>query len=440
MRRIDVVDMERGRSRTSVARLREPSEKFYALLEEALAEIRRRDPTYLSRFRPSAPSLSLMAADYVRHPFCAEYDVTAVERALAEGLRYFASAGAPCAPRAARADPIAGFLCDSIVDAFCADRGPLTLDRAPRRERALAQILADDYDERRTATGQRYFLRRSGTKPLLLVSALGVPLDIWWRLLSDADHDLNVIVAESPCGDMFAGGMARYLEVGDEADGLAAILRAESVGPVTVLGWCSGAKIAIDLAGRYPDRVSSLVLLAPSLTGIPGIAPEFSPFEKDFRWLGDAIAKRPSLAASLAKTFAEPRSVNWGADVEQRAATLFGLPAQECGSALTVPMSEPDSLITLMRRVAADDAYPTDKILSRLDIPILAIMGQHDRVIHPPFASLVLRTQAPSASQLFLTGSGHYIHDLQYHYFRFLLTEFINTGRAAPPSARISTR
>lgn len=438
MRQIDVADTAPAPSRSCAVWPGEPGEKFYALLEETLAEIQRRDPTYLPRFRPGAPSISLMAAGYAHHPLCAGYDSTVIERALAEGLRYFACAGALGGAAAGCGDPVADFLCDSIIDAFFADRGALALKSATRRGRTVAQILAEDYSEGRTPRGQRYFLRRVGTKPLLVINALGVPIDIWWRLLGDVDHDFKVIVAESPCGDLFAGGMARYLDIGEEAEGLGAVLGAAALGPATVLGWCSGAKIAIDLAERHPDHVSSLVLLAPSLTGMPGIAPNLSPFEKDFRWLSDAVRKRPSLAPSLAKTFAEPQAVAWDTNAERRGSTLFALPARERASALTTPMSEARSLMTLMRRVAADDAYPADRILSRLRIPILAIMGRHDHVIRPAFASLALKTWARSASEVILTGSGHYIHDLQYHYFRLLLTEFIDNGRAASPSARIA--
>jgi pimeloyl-ACP methyl ester carboxylesterase len=438
MRRFNSTNIVWGSPYSSRPRTWEPGARFYALLEETLAEIQRRDPTYLSRFPPAAPSISLAVADYARQPLCAEYDVTVLERALAEGLRYFAAAGALRRPSPGSSDPVTRFLCDSTIDAFCADRGTLALQPAGRRGISAAQVLAADFDERRTPAGQRYFLRRAGTKPLLLVNALGVPIDIWWRLLGDPDHDFKLIVVESSCGDIFAGGMAAYFDIADEAETLAAALHAESLGPAAVLGWCSGAKIAIELAGRYRDQVSSLILLAPSLTGMPGIAADLSPFEKDFRWLSDAVGKRPALAPTLAKTFTEPRPVIWDADAEPRATTLFGLPAEERKSALTIPMSDPESLITLMRRVAADDHHETDKILSGLSIPILAIIGRHDRVIQPGFASLALKTSAPTACQVILSGSGHYVHDLQYHYFRLLLTEFVGHDRAPPLSARMS--
>lgn len=441
MHQVAAADVELAPPRSSFERPRELGARFYALLDEALAEIQRRDATYLSRFPAGMPSTSPMATAYARHPMCAGYDAAIIERALVEGLRYFASAGAVRGPSAGRSDPLARFLCDSIVDAFCADQGALAVEPVPRRERSISQILAVDYSERTTPAGQRYFLRHSGTRPLLLVNALGVPIDIWWRLLGDVDHDFKVIVVESPCGDMLTGGMARYVDISAEVEGLTAVLRAESIGPLSVVGWCSGAKVAIDLAGRHPDQISSLILLAPSLMGMSGVAPDPSPFEKDFRWLTNAIGKRQSLAPSLAQTFTGPRPLIWDSRVEameQRAETLFGLPAQERSSALTVPMSEAASLMNLMRRVAEDDSHPTGKILSGLGMPIMAVMGQHDRVIQPPFASLALRTWAKSVFQAILTGSGHYIHDLQYHYFRFLLTEFIDNRRAAPPSARIS--
>jgi hypothetical protein len=36
-----------------------------------------------------------------------------------------------------------------------------------------------------------------------------------------------------------------------------------------------------------------------------------------------------------------------------------------------------------------------------------------------------------------LQGSGHYIHDLQYHYFRWLLNEFLEKQQSPRRTARV---
>jgi pimeloyl-ACP methyl ester carboxylesterase len=105
---------------------------------------------------------------------------------------------------------------------------------------------------------------------------------------------------------------------------------------------------------------------------------------------------------------------------------LFALPAQDYAWGTTASLTEPSSFINIARRVRSDESYRMDQALAKLATRTLVIMGSHDQVVSNDLASSALKQICrTSITKAVLTGSGHYIHDLQYHYFRLLLTEFL---------------
>jgi pimeloyl-ACP methyl ester carboxylesterase len=416
--------------------------KFYGLVDEMLSEVHRREPDYLSRFPIGIPEdLSEIAERYARHPFLATHPAAAIEQVIADGLAHVARSS-PTATRAAAGedDPLTGWLCDGIVDAFRADQGDVALEPCPPPEKPVAEIFADGYSERRTPAGARYFLRKGGGRPLLVISATGTPPEIWRRFLADTSHGFRIIVPERQGGDLFTGGLQRHVDLSTETEALAPILDAEAIERADLLAWCNGARLAIDLAGRRPDRISAVVLLTPMLKGIRGVEPNPSPFERDLQPLLDAAARQAAIAPFLAKTIAQQaQSPDWSRlkDAAARMETLFGRPAKDIAANLLTPMAEGESLINVARRVASDEAYPIHEILPALKTPMLVIMGTNDQVVSNAHTSAVMRMTAGRVTTAFLTGGGHYIQDLQYPYFRLLLTEYLERDRPPPGMARL---
>ncbi len=414
------------------------------LVERALDEVRRREPGYLARFPLAFPLVSQQAERYRQHPRFARYDAAEIAEALVAGIARFAAHGA-CVREAAgdAADPLAGLLLDSIVDAAAAERGDFRLDpRLPRSGRPVAEILTDGYDERRTPAGTRYFIGRQGDRPLVLVNACGIPLAVWSKLLGDRSHGLRIIVVESRTADIIDGGMRAYADLTVDADDLAAALDHAAVDRVDVLGWCSGGKLAIELANRRPERIRSLVLLSITLRGIRGVERQPNAFEDNMGQIFSVVSQRPAMARIFAKNFQQQEQaqfVDWDGladDPARRAATLFGMPAKEHASALIAPMLQPDFLANYGRRMTFDEAYPIDEVLSRLNLPVLAISGDHDTVVDNALTCKGLTRWGPPAVHARVKGSGHYVHDLQYPYFRSILTEFL-AGREPAGSARV---
>jgi pimeloyl-ACP methyl ester carboxylesterase len=107
---------------------------------------------------------------------------------------------------------------------------------------------------------------------------------------------------------------------------------------------------------------------------------------------------------------------------------------------LLVPMAREDDLLNYGRRITADIGYPMDQALASLRMPVLLITGQYDNVISNAFAGAALAAYVPGFTHINVKGAGHYIHDLQYPYFLWLLESFTAELKPPAPAARIEVK
>jgi pimeloyl-ACP methyl ester carboxylesterase len=416
---------------------------FYRLLDNTLAEVCRREPTYPSRFPINLSNLKEVASRYFQHPQYAEFPRKSTDRAIGKALGYIAKSWTKTEQLDNANDPVARWLCESIVDAFCADQGVLPLEPQRDTNQSISEVFARQYSEKWAPGGLGYFIRNKGSSPLLLVDATGTPIDIWRRFLGDPVHDFKIIVPRRRGGDLFRGGLQQHVDIRSESTDFISVLNAESIEKANVVAWCNGARLAIDLASWQAGRVSSLVLIGPMLKGIKGVTPSPSLFERDLQPLLDAVARQSTLAPFLSKTIAQQaKSPDWDRlanDSEKRAQALFGLPAKDHAYGILAPMTEPASFINVSRRVSSDEAYPVDQALAQLQTRTMVIMGSHDQVVSNPLAESAMKQMCRnSVVKVVLMGGGHYIQDLQYHYLRLMLTAFFGHRRPPPNTARSS--
>jgi pimeloyl-ACP methyl ester carboxylesterase len=415
---------------------------FYKLLDNSVAEVTRREPTYTSAF-PITVSYEEMVAAYAQQPTCSTLPQGLLEEALVEGLAYVARGWTKSRQTSDGSDPIAHFLCDCIVDALCASQGLLALQPHNGCSDSIVGVLARDFSERRTPGGVSYYVRNRGIHPLLLINATGAPIAIWKQFLEDSTHDFKIILPRRRGSDPFRGGLQQHVSVETDSADLASILDAELLERTDILAWCNGARVAIDLENRRSLQMSSIVLLSPMLKGIRGVIPSPSNFERDLQPLLDAVCKEPSLAPFFSKEILkQPTSPDWGRWANapaSRAQTLFALPAKEHADAMMAMLTDPQSFINIARRVASDESYPMDQALGKLQTRTMLILGADDSIVSNQLVSTAMKQLCRnSISKVALSGSGHYIHDLQYHYFRWLLTEFLENLQSPPGTARIA--
>jgi len=416
--------------------------RFYRLLDNTMAEVCRREPIYTSLF-PMTVSREGVASAYQQHPLCDRLPLEAMEQALTEGLAYVAKRWVQSKQASTGTDPVACFLCDSIVDAFCADQGLLTLRPHNGFSRSTSDILAQDYSERLTSGGLPYYIRNKGIRPLLLISATGAPIAIWNQFLSDASHDFKIILPRRRGGDLVRGGLQQHVDIRAESADLASILDEELFAQTDILAWCNGARVAIDLAISRGHQISSMVLLGPMLKGIQGVTASPSNFERDLQPLLEAVSKDASLAPFLSQVIAnQPTSPDWRRWLNaptNRAQALFAMPAKDHADAMIAMLTEPQSFINIARRVASDESYPMNHALEKLQTRTMVIMGSDDSIVSNALVLAAMKKLCHNAiSTVVLKGSGHYIHDLQYHYFRWLLIDFLENHQSPRATARIT--
>lgn len=432
-----------GRTRQmSLACPSDSNSVFRALLDDAIGEIRRREPNYFGRFALTVPSVKVLAQRYRQHSALALCSEKAIEAALLEGIEYLGKSGVNTSQGKSydQIDPVAVLLCNSIADAFAASQGTLSLSSVTL---ASEDDIVIGYDERRTPDGIRYVVRCSGEQPLVLVNACGMSLSLWSRLMLDRSHPWKLIAAESPCTDVFAGGMRAAADLTTDVSAIAATLDDAEIDRAHMVAWCSGARIAVEFAGRFPERIKSLTLISPTLRGTAGAPPAGSAFENDLNRIFEAIDRNPNLARTFADVF---RSLFEFTDWEKlanrpdkRIEALLGLSARERVSALIAPLARPDDLVNYSRRILCDQRHPLHASLARLTMPVMLVVGDYDNRVNNVFTRAVLKASGVRFLEVRVKGAGHYLYDLQYQYLRSILVAFL-AGASPTSSARVEVK
>jgi len=413
--------------------------RFHARLDDLLAELSRREPSYFARFGVSMPDIERAVAGTSDIPLFESVSKAEITAALHAGTDHLRQRGV--AITSGEDDPLGVVLAAGILDSYAAEQGLLALSLPGCPARALAQTLRSDYEEKQ-ADGIRYFVRRREGPPLVLVNACGIPHEVWSRFLADRDHDFRILIVERRGQDLLDGGIRQPCNLKSDAADILAALEHEGAGPADLLAWCDGGKLAIEVIRSSPGRFRKLILVSASLRGGRAQEEPRTAYESNFQKVIATLAQRPSLAPMFAKMLGEQLvSTDWDGlaeDAGARAAALLRLPAREHGGAVRVPMSRELFLLNHAKRIESDAAYPIDEGIAALDLPFLLVTGDYDHIANNTIACAALAQAPQRGTHAQISGAGHYCFDLQYPYFKLLARAFLIDGSRPPPTARLS--
>jgi pimeloyl-ACP methyl ester carboxylesterase len=402
-------------------------ELFNSLMLNAVDEIIRRDPEYLSKQPVRTGRAASNDSSHTQKQF-------AREQALAERCREFLrQANIPFDDTAAEADDMWQLLMASATDAEAAEHGAVSLAPSVSLKKPIEHVLRDDYKECRSSSGARYFVRCRGRQPLVLINASGVPAASWIQLLADETDHFRILLCESRASDLLTGGLHTDATAEMDAADAALAVQQEGLDKVDVLAWCNGHLAAIELTEKI--SVDSIVLLSPSFFTCD--ARSATVYARKILGLLDVVRREPQMTSALCKyTLAQVKAS--AEDPSKSGMHVWSLPDRSRVFEIASPMSTAPSLTRYASRVASDAAYPLRQKLAALTNRLMVITGNDDHIASDVTATELLADTRVKHARIRMAAAGHYIQDLQYRYLRTLLESFLVDRSEPRPLARIA--
>ena len=250
----------------------------------------------------------------------------------------------------------------------------------------------------RTVNGTTWHLQEMGPKEaplLLLLHGAGASSHSFADLIPLLARRWRVVALDLP-GHGFTrrAGLSRA-RLPQVAEDIAALMAAERLSPVAVIGHSAGGAVALELADRLP--LKGIVTLNGALAEFQGVAGWLFPF------LAKVLAVNPFTALFFART-ATPRNVG-----QMIAATGSRLsPAQlRPYFRLVRDRAHVDGALTMM---SVWDLRPLIARLPQIRVPVLLLTGARDKAVAPD-TSARAATRLPQATHRDLPALGHLMHE-----------------------------
>ncbi|MFJ9668036.1 alpha/beta fold hydrolase [Streptomyces sp. NPDC101219] len=302
------------------------------------------------------------------------------------------------------------------------------MDRRTAVRSARAARLAGVMDRREArAAGSRVRYRAGGQGPLVvLLTALGHTDEVWYPLAERLLPGRRVVMwdAEDAAGP--PGPAERRLDAVD------AVLAAEGVRSCDVVGWCSGAQLAVEYAHRRPGAVRAGVLLHGSY---PRTATDpASAYERNLATVCASVAARPQRAGrALRMLTGAGGTAPLPADEHLAAVEALARVPPGLEAVLRHPFRDADALVRYSRTLDGLWRRPLPEPAPGSP-PLLSLAGELDRVAAPePPAAL-----APwlAGRHGVLAGATHYSLLERPEVVADVCRAFLDGPTAAPPATR----
>lgn len=198
-----------------------------------------------------------------------------------------------------------------------------------------------------------------------------------------AHHGYTVLAPDLPGhGATFASART---SIGAYADWIVAMLDTGGLAAAALVGHSMGALIALDVAARYPTRVSKLMLIGASLPMPVSDA------------LLDAAQHHPHEAFDMVNAWSHAPRTKFGASAIPGTATVMAGRTLLGKSRVGVIFND----------LAACNAFQLDEaVLKNIVTPTLIVSGSHD-LMTPSKAGNALSTRLSNARQVVIEGAGH---------------------------------
>jgi pimeloyl-ACP methyl ester carboxylesterase len=252
------------------------------------------------------------------------------------------------------------------------------------------------------------YTRLGGEGPVVaLINALGQGLEAWTRLGHLLSRRFRVLSWELRGLDCEHPAMS----VGDHVADLSAILDEEGVDRAHLVAWCTGPKIAVEFARRFPARVCSLVLLNTTMKCAATASTHDTPNVRNLESLCRFLTQQPAMAAAVIDSFtASGAQVAEGdllGDDPNGLTSVLAVMNRDLRESVLRPFRDPSSLMRYAGQLTDFCNVDVSTAASDVRVPVLLLASEYDRVVTPEWSERAFRL-FPSASLLRVPGATHY--------------------------------
>lgn len=218
--------------------------------------------------------------------------------------------------------------------------------------------------------------------PLVLANAYGMPAEFMWPLAQRLQAHFHVITWEC----RWVPGLAHAFDADDcgsivHARDLVDVLGALGVGRASVVGWSSGAQVALRALGAFPERLQAGVLLNPGVSISPSETVRVTRFETGIRSLFGKIAGNYRMAEKYCELIYGAANSDAG-DARTLSAILTSTDPYLLYMT-SMPFRSPESLFRYANMMHTLFGERPDAWTGDVTQPVLVYVGDGDVVTHP---------------------------------------------------------
>lgn len=234
-----------------------------------------------------------------------------------------------------------------------------------------------------TRAGLYYECGGEGNDAVILIPAFSLDTRMWAGEMAALSRVGRVVTF-----DLRGHGRSRApLEPYSASDDLLGLMDELKLPGAQLVGLSNGARIALDFALEHPERVRSLVLASPGVSGYTG---------------GDFSYMTPVFEAVRAK--------EWEAAAARWAATPLMRVRDSAGAAVVRQITFDNRMIwSVARNPERPISPPAIRRLEQVRVPVLVVSGAEDLPDLRRLADTLAR-RIPGARQVVIPGSGHLVN------------------------------
>ncbi len=251
-------------------------------------------------------------------------------------------------------------------------------------------------------TELHYWVAGRGDRTLVCVNAHGQDL-LMFAELSELLAPRFRVIAWKPRGTFEVAGPE--LTLFDQVHDLRRVLASEQVSECAIVTWCAGAKVAMEYARRSPG-VRGLVLTNGTFTRIPGLEAHETQFEQTLWELCRAVVQTPALATMMQSAMRTLLGGHAAAGAPTRGGSA-GTADAALQALIAEPFQTPESTLRYARQVVNYLSHDITPALAELEMPVLVLSGEQDRVSSPVMARAVA-ARMPRARFAQIPSGTHY--------------------------------